>query len=54
MGRKGVSKRKKTKVKEKAVPEMAGSPIVNLRKAEKSPERVVEKNKAWSKDSKKR
>jgi hypothetical protein len=54
MGRKGVSKRKKTKDKEKAAPETAGGTISGLRKAQNTPDRVVEKSKAWSKDSKKR
>jgi hypothetical protein len=52
MGRKGVSKRKKAK--EKTAPVSRSISGLNGRKAEKQPEPVAEKGKAWPKDSKKR
>jgi hypothetical protein len=52
MGRKGVSKRKKAKVK--VAPVLESNSISNLRKTESQPVQVTEKAKASPKDKKKR
>ena len=54
MGRKGVSKRKKAKVKEKVAPVSGGISTLFDRKAETRPEQGTEKVKAAQKGSKKR
>lgn len=51
MGRKGVSKRKRTK--EKAAP-VHGHSVASGRKADNQPDLVTDKDKASSKDTKKR
>ena len=52
MGRKGVSKRKKAKVK--AAPVLESNSISSLRKTESQPLQVTERGKPSSKDKKKR
>jgi hypothetical protein len=52
MGRKGVSKRKKAKVKAGPVSESISA--LTGRKTENQPEQVTEKGKAWPRDNKKR
>jgi len=52
MGRKGVSKRKRAK--EKAAPVSGNTAAASGHKSENQPDLVIEKDKASSKDNKKR